>query len=134
MAVLTFGFKLPAICTAKFTLRASLAERLAKVDFKNSAPLAALTLSLAGINLTWPFPVLEGVSSDPQFFACHRPSITPMAQCGTRCLGDTMRAVLEIFLRNAPNGKIVVLNDQHCDEIVAHQTQNATQPGNVYPR
>ena len=46
MAVLTFGFKLPAICTAKFTLRASLAERLAKVDFKNSAPLAALTLSL----------------------------------------------------------------------------------------
>ena len=57
-----------------------------------------------------------------------------MAQCGTRCLGDTMRAVLEIFLRNAPNGKIVVLNDQHCDEIVAHQTQNATQPGNVYPR
>ena len=45
-----------------------------------------------------------------------------------------MRAVLEIFLRNAPNGKIVVLNDQHCDEIVAHQTQNATQPGNVYPR
>ena len=51
MAVLTFGFKLPAICTAKFTLRASLAERLAKVDFKNSAPLAALTLSLVGINL-----------------------------------------------------------------------------------
>ena len=42
VAVLTFGFKLPAICTAKFTLRASLAERLAKVDFKNSAPLAAL--------------------------------------------------------------------------------------------
>ena len=34
------------ICTAKFTLRASLAERLAKVDFKYSAPLAALTLSL----------------------------------------------------------------------------------------
>ena len=67
VAVLTFGFKLPAICTAKFTLRASLAERLAKVDFKNSAPLAALTLSLVGINLTWPFPVLEGVSSDPQF-------------------------------------------------------------------
>ncbi len=57
-----------------------------------------------------------------------------MAHYDTRCLGNTMRAVLEIFLRNAPNGKAVLINDQHCDEIDAHQTQNAAQSGNVYPR